>query len=599
MTTMTAKQADGTGGADGRDAQEAAAAMRRLELETLWAALDRVQGVIQFDLDGTILEANDNVLVIMGYERDEIVGQHHSMLCSDRFAASTEYRKLWQRLGRGEFVAGEFKRVTKAGEDVWIQASYNPVIGPDGKPLKIVKFATDVTQEKIRHAAHEGKLRAIERSQACVEFDLTGHVRAANQRFCAALGYSASEIVGRHHSLFCQPDYAASPEYRAFWQRLAAGEYEGGEFKRVAKGGREVWIQATYNPILDDEGNPVGVVKFATDITASRQQSFEYQARVTAIERAQAVIEFDVTGRIMRANDNFLRALGYTQSELQGQHHSLFCDPGYVKSDGYAAFWHHLSSGRFHSGRFRRISKHGRDVWIQATYNPIFDDEGRTVSVVKFATDITQQVELEQRVRRHAEEMAARMAEMHGAIARVAEGTGEAGGLARGSRTQGAALSEGVQRAISTWEAVGRCGTEIGEVTRRIETLAGQTNMLAFNAAIEAARAGEHGVGFSVVADEVRKLAERCQEATGEITRLMRQLDEQIGTGDRATRESLASVERLAEGIDGALRRIDGLGEAQATQRGVAEGFDRAIGELLRASGETGDDAAGALGLAA
>ncbi len=338
--------------------------IRTLELETLWAALDRVQGVIQFQLDGTIIDVNENFLNVVGYAREEIVGQHHSMLCTQQFATSLDYRKLWQGLGRGEYVAGEFKRIAKSGDEVWIQASYNPVIGHDGKAIKIVKFATDITQEKLRQAAYEGKVRAIERSQACIEFGLDGVVTAVNQKFCTALGYSASEIIGKHHSHFCQTDYAESAEYRNFWQRLASGEYESGEFKRIGKDGQEVWIQATYNPILDAEGQPIGVVKFASDITKAKMENFDFQAKVTAIERAQAVIEFDVTGKIIRANDNFLRVFGFTMMEIKDQHHSLFCDPDYVRSEDYATFWHHLSSGNYHSGRFRRISKYGRDIWI-------------------------------------------------------------------------------------------------------------------------------------------------------------------------------------------------------------------------------------------
>ncbi|WP_299822386.1 PAS domain-containing methyl-accepting chemotaxis protein [uncultured Jannaschia sp.] len=569
------------------DAQKRACpdtSLRTLELETLWAALDRVQAVIQFDLDGTILDANENFLAVVGYDREEIVGQHHAMLCPEAFVQSHEYRKLWQGLARGEFLAGEFKRRNKNGDDVWIQASYNPVIGPEGKPLKIVKFATDITEEKARQAAHEGKVRAIERSQACIEFDLAGNVRNVNQKFCAALGYAPSEILGEHHSMFCDPGYAASAEYRSFWQRLAAGEYESGEFKRFGKDGQEVWIQATYNPILDAEGNPIGVVKFATDITRTRLQNFDFEAKVTAIERAQAVIEFDVTGKIIRANDNFLRTLGYTLMEIKDRHHSMFCDPHYVKTDEYAGFWHHLSSGNFHSGRFQRVSKHGRNVWIQATYNPIFDDEDRIVSVVKFATDITAQVELEQHVQRRAADMSGKIRDMKAMIDLLGEGVRQASDHVETSRSEGNMLSERLEKARGLLASINASGAEIGEVIGRIESLANQTNMLAFNAAIEAARAGEHGVGFSVVADEVRKLAERCQEATHEIGRLMRKLDEQSGAGNNTTRESLVAFEKLSDGLAGAVAAIERARSTQERQKDAAVAFESVIDELLEES---------------
>ncbi len=554
---------------------------RQQELESFWTALNRVQSVIQFSLDGHVLDTNDNFLSVVGYARDEVVGEHHAMFCHPEFVDSPDYKALWQKLRRGEFVSGEFKRRAKDGSDIWIQASYNPVLDVRGKAIKIIKFATDITQQTIDAVTAAGKLKAIERSQACIEFDLHGHVQHANQNFCAALGYMPAEIVGKRHSMFCDPEYARSSEYRQFWQRLAAGEYESGEFKRIAKDGRDVWIQATYNPILDADGNPVGVVKFATDVTAERLKNHAFEAKMTAIERAQAVIEFDVTGKVVRANDNFLRVMGYTQSEIVGEHHSMFCDPAYVKSDEYTEFWHHLASGRFHSGRFRRVSKFGRDIWIQATYNPIFDDQGRMSGVAKFATDITRQVELEEQVQRQAGNMAEELRAMKSVLGTAAETLSRADGSALGSRGQGELLTDELGRARSLLDAITRSGTEIAEVTTRIENLANQTNMLAFNAAIEAARAGEHGIGFSVVADEVRKLAERCQTSAQEITRLMRTLSEQIGEGGGATQNCLSISEKLLGGIDATLSSMKALGETQDRQAECADLFETIVQNLL------------------
>ena len=551
------------------------------DLESFWTALNRVQGVIQFSLDGHVLAANDNFLSVVGYARDEVVGEHHAMFCNPEFVDSPDYKDLWQKLRRGEFVSGEFKRRAKDGSDIWIQASYNPVLDANGKAIKVVKFATDITQQTIDAATAAGKLKAIERSQACIEFDLTGHVRHANRNFCASLGYMPAEIAGKHHSMFCDPEYTQGSEYKQFWQRLASGEYESGEFKRIAKDGREVWIQATYNPIFDADGNPVGVVKFATDVTAERLKNHAFEAKMTAIERAQAVIEFDVTGKVVRANDNFLRVMGYTQSEIVGKHHSMFCDPAYVKSDEYTEFWHHLASGRFHSGRFRRISKFGRDIWIQATYNPIFDDQGRMSGVAKFATDITRQVELEEQVQRQAGNMAEELHAMKSVLGTAAETLSRADASASGARGQGELLTDELDRARSLLDAITRSGTEIAEVTTRIENLANQTNMLAFNAAIEAARAGEHGIGFSVVADEVRKLAERCQTSAQEITRLMRTLSEQIGDGEGATQSCLSISEKLLGRIDATLSSVKALEETQDRQTECADLFETIVQNLL------------------
>ncbi|TCQ10524.1 methyl-accepting chemotaxis sensory transducer with Pas/Pac sensor [Rhizobium sp. PP-F2F-G36] len=231
-------------------------------------------------------------------------------------------------------------------------------------------------------------LQAISQSQAIIEFDLTGRILDANENFCKALGYGLSEIVGRHHSMFVSPQEAASPDYKAFWAGLAGGAFQRQQYKRFGKGGREVWIEASYNPVMRN-GKPYKVVKFATDITASKMQSAEDGGKLLALSRAQAIIEFTPQGEIIRANDNFLAALGYDHAEIAGRHHSMFCDPSYTASPDYQTFWENLRQGKFVTDQFMRIGKGGKRVFIQASYNPIFDDAGRVFKVVKFAIDVT------------------------------------------------------------------------------------------------------------------------------------------------------------------------------------------------------------------
>ena len=240
------------------------------DLFAIYQALDRVQAIIEFDLDGTVISANENFLRIFDYELDEVVGQHHRMFCDPEYAESDAYTEFWNKLGRGEFHAEEFKRLAKGGRELWLQASYNPVFDDDGKPLRVVKFATDVTASKLQLAEFEGKTRAINRAQAVIEFELDGTVITANENFLRIFGYSLDEVVGKHHRIFCDPGYAESPEYTQFWQQLGRGEYDADEFKRLTKDGAEVWLQASYNPIFDMEGRPMKVVKFASDITLSR-----------------------------------------------------------------------------------------------------------------------------------------------------------------------------------------------------------------------------------------------------------------------------------------------------------------------------------------
>lgn len=275
------------------------AATDRAELEAQVAALHRVQAVIEFALDGTILQANDNFLQAMGYRLEEIQGKHHSLFVDPEQARSAEYRDFWARLGRGEYDAGQYRRFGKGQREIWIQASYNPVLDRQGRPYKVVKFATDITAQKLQAADSAGQLAAIAKSQAVIEFSMDGRILSANENFLTVTGYSLDEVRGQHHSLFVEPDHRSSDEYRRFWQKLGRGEYDAGQYRRLGKGGREVWIQASYNPILDLNGKPFKVVKYATDITA---QVHENQAMQRAVAQTREVVaaakQGDLTRRI-------------------------------------------------------------------------------------------------------------------------------------------------------------------------------------------------------------------------------------------------------------------------------------------------------------
>ena len=228
-------------------------------------AIMRSQAVIEFTLDGTIITANDNFLAALGYELAEVVGKHHRMFVDPQDADSPEYRQFWAELGAGKFQAAAYRRIAKGGREIWIQATYNPIFDKSGKPLKVIKFATDITAQKNQAADHEAQIAAISRVQAVIEFNLDGTIRQANENFLATVGYGMDEIAGKHHRMFCEPGYAASADYAQFWDRLRAGEYVAAEFQRFGKGGKEIWIQASYNPILDANGKPAKVIKFATD----------------------------------------------------------------------------------------------------------------------------------------------------------------------------------------------------------------------------------------------------------------------------------------------------------------------------------------------
>ncbi|MBP1852118.1 methyl-accepting chemotaxis protein [Rhizobium halophytocola] len=234
-------------------------------------------------------------------------------------------------------------------------------------------------------------MQAFDRSQAIISFKPDGTILEANENFCSALGYARDEIVGKHHSLFVTVDEAKSPEYQAFWKRLNSGKFDQGQYKRIGKGGSEVWIEASYNPVIRG-GKVVKVVKIATDITGEKLQSLDSNGKLAALSRAQAIIEFTPEGKILTANQNFLDALGYNLDDLVGKHHRMFCEQDYVQSDEYAAFWPGLAKGKFYDDEFKRIRKDGSSIYIQATYNPILDENGKVLKVVKFATDVSGRV---------------------------------------------------------------------------------------------------------------------------------------------------------------------------------------------------------------
>ncbi len=249
------------------------------------AAFMKSQAIIEFSMDGIILSANDNFLKAMGYRLEDIKGKHHSIFVKEDYRASDEYRQFWARLKEGRFDIAEYLRVGKGGKEVWIQASYNPVFDAQGRPFKVVKIATDVTSQKLHAAESEGQIAAINRAQAVIRFDLKGTVLDANENFLQAMGYRLDEIRGQHHSMFVEKSYRDSAEYHAFWAALARGEFQVAEYKRIGKGGREVWIQASYNPIFDASGKPHEVVKFATDITPQVQERLRREKVQAGISR--------------------------------------------------------------------------------------------------------------------------------------------------------------------------------------------------------------------------------------------------------------------------------------------------------------------------
>jgi methyl-accepting chemotaxis protein len=554
--------------------------LRNADYEGKIEAINRVQAVIEFSLDGVILNANDNFLATFGYELSELVGQHHRLFCDPAYARTADYAKFWEHLGSGKPHSGEFKRVAKDGRDVWIHATYNPIFDASGRPVKVVKFASDITKAKQANRDYEGKITAVERVQAVIEFDLQGRVLRANDNFLNTFGYKAEDVVGQHHRMFCDTVYARSPEYLAFWERLSRGEFNAGEFRRVGRNGEDIWIQASYNPIFDLDGRPLKVVKFATDVTPAKRLNAETSGKLAALSRSQAVIEFDMRGNILAANENFLRTVGYTAEEVIGPHHSMFCEPELVQSPEYRNFWADLNEGKFKSARFSRRAKHGAAVWLQATYNPILDMDGRPFKVVKFATDITEQVHREQLVQDKVTEITGVLQELTNAIGSIERNSERSRDLAVQTQQEAREGNTLLERSREAILEIQRSARDVHEIVDTISDIASQTNLLAFNAAIEAARAGEHGLGFSVVADEVRKLAEKAAKATREIGKLISVTVDRVNEGGQLSDQVKHAFGRIERSVDKTTESIAHIHGATAEQAAASRNVATLLADL-------------------
>ena len=540
--------------------------------KSLAEALGRSQAVIEFGMDGTILTANDNFLKALGYSLGEIQGKHHSMFVDPSERDSAAYRDFWTALKRGEYQAAEYKRIGKGAREVWIQATYNPVLDGNGKPVKVVKFATDITVRKIKSMEDAGQIAAISRAQAVIAFEMNGTIVTANENFLRAMGYTLAEIQGKHHSMFVEQATRDSAAYREFWARLNRGENQSAEYKRIGKGGKEVWILASYNPVLDEKGKPFRVVKFATDVTKEKLATADLAGQIASISKSQAVIEFNMDGTIIGANQNFLKTVGYALEEIRGRHHSMFVDPSERDGAAYREFWAALNRGEYQAAEYKRIGKAAKEVWIQASYNPILDLNGKPFKVVKYATDTTAQVLVRmgnERVRGMMETVAAGAEELNASVREISEA------MTKSRETASTAVGR-VEAADAQAKRLNEAAQAMSGIVELIGSITGQINLLALNATIELARAGEAGRGFAVVASEVKNLATQAKQATDKIGQEISNLNGISGDVVSA----LDSIKQAIQGVSEYVTATAAAVEEQSTVTGeMSSSMQRAAAE--------------------
>lgn len=501
-------------------------------------AINRSLAVIEFGLDGTILNANKNFLSTMGYSLAEVQGSHHRKFVEPGEAASESYRRFWESLAKGEYQSAQFRRLGRDGREIWIQASYNPILDVTGHPYKVVKYAYDITAAKAREADAQSKLDAIDKSQAVIEFGLDGCILHANANFLAVMGYRLEEILGKHHRMFVTPEEAASQAYIEFWNKLRAGSFDAGQYRRLGKAGREVWIRASYNPILNARGEPVRFLKFASDVTESVRAASVASAVSETMTVVERVMDNDLTARVDLVGKN---------GEVAG-----LCE--------------------------------GVNAVIERMCQIIIQVSDSAASIDAACREVAQDAEeLGGSTARQLEQMQ-QTTQTVASLTRAVEGNvahaRQANELSLNASDAAAKGGVAVNRVVQTMGTIAGSAKKIGEIISVIDGIAFQTNILALNAAVEAARAQEHGRGFAVVAAEVRELSQRSAVAAKEIRSLIATSVGNVEQGSKLVTDAGKTMQGVVDGAKRVAGIISEITSASLAQSTGIEQVNRAIDQM-------------------
>lgn len=483
------------------------------QVHAKFAAIDAHLSIVEYSLGGEILEANENFLNLLGYSLSEIQGKHHSILIDKRFRESTEHTNFWNHIAIKGSTREQTPCIRKSGETLWLESSYAIVHDEHANPQSIICTVRDINEQKLAQSDSQKTIDAIEHAFAIIEYHPDGTISDANPVFLRLSDCHTSEVIGKHYSSLFVRNEKQEQKMNQAWESATKGNHVSENCSMRTKHGVEVWLHSVFIPRYDDQNAMYKIIQYSSDITEQTLLSNNFRNQIQAINNSQAVIEFLMDGTIISANDKFLNTMGYRLDEIQGRHHSIFVDPSEQNSQEYTDFWNNLRKGKFDGRVFKRIAKDGSTVWIHAYYNPILDSEGNPQKVVKFATDMSELMQ----VLSLSEETSMKTRQIEHSIAGISTEIDIINQNMSATKNAASAILETIISTRQASQQLNKTLLSMEDIVNLIRDIAARVNLLAINAAIEAARASEAGKGFAVVASEVRKLANQTESATDDI----------------------------------------------------------------------------------